>query len=64
VRAGTGGDEAALFAFEMMSMYEKFARASGWGVEVLTMMKANETGGKVGIKEAVLAIKVSCQGEG
>lgn len=67
VRAGTGGDEAALFAAELLNMYEKYARASGWSSELLSVMKAHETGGKIGIKEAVLAVRVirkgSCWGD-
>lgn len=32
VRAGAGGDEAALFAFQLAEMYQKFAELKGWGV--------------------------------
>jgi protein subunit release factor A len=34
VRAGTGGDEACLFAWELFRMYERFAAAQGWKFEV------------------------------
>ena len=34
IRAGTGGDEATLFAAEMFRMYSRFAEAQGWKVEV------------------------------
>jgi len=35
IRAGTGGDEAALFAAELFRMYSRFAEAQGWRAEVL-----------------------------
>ena len=35
VRAGTGGDEAALFAAGLFSMYKKYAQLKGWGFEVI-----------------------------
>jgi peptide chain release factor 1 len=35
IRAGTGGDEAALFAAELFRMYSRYAEAQGWRVEVL-----------------------------
>ena len=34
IRAGTGGDEAALFAAEMFRMYSRFAERQGWKVDV------------------------------
>jgi peptide chain release factor 1 len=37
VRAGTGGDEAALFAGDLFRMYERFAGLNGWSVEVLSL---------------------------
>ncbi|MEZ2131765.1 MULTISPECIES: peptide chain release factor 1 [unclassified Sinorhizobium] len=36
IRAGTGGSEAALFAGDLFRMYERFAAANGWKVEVLS----------------------------
>ncbi|MGY8996081.1 MAG: peptide chain release factor 1 [Alphaproteobacteria bacterium] len=48
VRAGTGGDEAALFAGDLLRMYQRYAEAKGWRVEVLSMSDS-EIGG---IKEA------------
>ncbi|MFD1695898.1 peptide chain release factor 1 [Roseibium aestuarii] len=36
VRAGTGGDEAALFAGDLFRMYQRFAELNGWKVEVLS----------------------------
>lgn len=41
VRAGTGGDEAALFAGDLFRMYQRYAATKGWKVEV---MSANEAG--------------------
>ena len=35
VRAGTGGDEAAIFAGDLFRMYSRYADLQGWGVEVL-----------------------------
>ena len=52
VRAGTGGDEASLFAAVLFRMYEQYARQNGWGFEVMT---ANETG-LGGIKEAMATL--------
>jgi peptide chain release factor 1 len=36
VRAGTGGDEAAIFAGDIYRMYARYAEAQGWGVEILS----------------------------
>lgn len=36
IRAGTGGDEAALFASDLFRMYQRFAESQGWRVEVLS----------------------------
>ena len=44
IRAGTGGDEAALFAADLFRMYEKFAAEQGWRVEVISA-NANDIGG-------------------
>ena len=44
VRAGTGGDEAALFAGDLFRMYQRFAQLNGWKVEVLSQSEA-EVGG-------------------
>ncbi len=53
IRAGTGGDEAALFAAELMRMYNRFAERRHWKVEIISI---NETG-IGGIKEIVMMIK-------
>ena len=44
IRAGTGGDEAALFAADLYRMYERFATEQGWKVEMVSV-NANELGG-------------------
>ena len=38
IRAGTGGDEAALFAGDLYRMYEKYAAEQGWKVEPVSML--------------------------
>ncbi|MGC6497814.1 MAG: peptide chain release factor 1 [Candidatus Puniceispirillaceae bacterium] len=52
VRAGTGGDEAALFAADLFSMYQRFAARLGWRFEI---MEISETG-IGGYKEATATI--------
>ncbi|HSM05552.1 MAG TPA: peptide chain release factor 1 [Longimicrobiales bacterium] len=37
IRAGTGGDEAGLFAADLLRMYERYAEAMGWSVELLSL---------------------------
>jgi peptide chain release factor 1 len=44
VRAGTGGDEAALFAGDLFAMYQRYAGLKGWRVEVLSVSES-EVGG-------------------
>jgi len=44
IRAGTGGDEAALFAADLFRMYERFAADQGWKVEVISA-NASDIGG-------------------
>ncbi len=56
IRAGTGGDEAALFARDLYEMYKHHAEAKGWKVEVLDL-NSTELGG---FKEIILGI----EGEG
>jgi peptide chain release factor 1 len=53
IRAGTGGDEAALFAYELFRMYSKFAEKQGWRVEV---MSTNDNG-IGGVKEVIANIE-------
>ena len=52
VRAGAGGDEAALFAADLLRMYEMFARKTGWRFE-LVAANASEAGG---VKEATASL--------
>jgi peptide chain release factor 1 len=56
IRAGTGGDEAALFASEIYRMYRRYAEEHGWRTEVLELHET-EIGG---VKEAVFSL----QGDG
>ncbi|MCV0394059.1 MAG: peptide chain release factor 1 [Rhizobiaceae bacterium] len=52
IRAGTGGDEAALFAGDLFRMYERYAAAQGWKVELLS---ASE-GERGGYKEVIATV--------
>ena len=52
IRAGTGGDEAALFAGDLFRMYERYAAQRGWKAEILS---ASE-GTKGGFKEIIAEI--------
>lgn len=53
IRAGTGGDEAALFAADLLRMYTRYAESKRWK---MTLMNTNETGLN-GIKEAIASIE-------
>lgn len=53
VRAGTGGEEAALFGADLLRMYTRYAERHRWKTEIID---ANETG-MGGIKEAVMMVK-------
>lgn len=53
IRPGTGGDEAALFAGDLLRMYQRYAEARGWKLEILEEA-ATELGG---IKEVVAHVK-------
>ena len=53
IRAGTGGDEAALFATDLLRMYQRFAERQGWKCEVMEFSEASIPGA---CKEAVLSI--------
>jgi peptide chain release factor 1 len=55
IRSGTGGDEAALFAGDLMRMYIRYVERQNWKSEIMTLHD-NEGGG---IKEAVISIKGS-----
>jgi peptide chain release factor 1 len=53
IRAGTGGDEAALFAADLFRMYSRYAERQGWEIDVLS---ANEIG-IGGFKEVIFMVK-------
>ena len=52
IRAGTGGDEAALFASELLRMYTRYVERKGWKTEMLEYSE----GVKGGVKEAVMKV--------
>jgi peptide chain release factor 1 len=52
IRAGTGGDEAALFAGDLLGMYEAFARRRGYRTELLSISPADLGG----VREAILNV--------
>ncbi|MGD9293282.1 MAG: peptide chain release factor 1 [Roseobacter sp.] len=53
IRPGTGGDEAALFAGDLLRMYQRYAEAKGWKMEIIELQET-ELGG---IKEVVAHVK-------
>jgi peptide chain release factor 1 len=53
IRAGTGGDEAGLFAADLMRMYERLAERQGWSVELLSLSE----GIPGSIKEAIFVVR-------
>jgi peptide chain release factor 1 len=53
IRAGTGGDEAALFAGDLFRMYQRFAERRGWGVDMIAISEGNMGG----VKEAVFKVR-------
>jgi len=53
IRAGTGGDEATLFAAEMFRMYSRYAESQGWKVETTDLSES----GVGGIKEVIAVIE-------
>jgi peptide chain release factor 1 len=53
VRAGTGGDEAALFAADLFRMYSRFAERQRWKLEVMSSSES----GTGGLKEAIASIE-------
>ena len=53
IRAGTGGDEASLFAGDLFRMYERYAARQGWTTEIMTVSE----GSKGGFKEIVAEIR-------
>ena len=53
IRAGTGGDEAALFAADLFRMYTRFCERRGWQAEVLALSEGNLGG----LKEAIFGVR-------
>ncbi len=53
IRAGTGGDEAGLFAGELFRMYQRFAERHGLKVEIMSLSESNLGG----VKEAIFAVR-------
>ncbi|MET0396463.1 MAG: peptide chain release factor 1 [Longimicrobiaceae bacterium] len=53
VRAGTGGDEAALFAGDLLRMYQRFVESRGWKVELVSLSE----GTMGGVKDAVFVAR-------
>jgi peptide chain release factor 1 len=53
IRAGTGGDEAALFASDLFRMYSRYAERQGWRIDVLNLSDS----GAGGIKEVIALIE-------
>ena len=52
IRAGTGGDEAAIFAGDIFRMYARYCEKNGWSLEILNQ---NETG-QGGFKEVIAKV--------
>jgi len=53
IRAGTGGDEAAMFAADLFRMYSRYAQTKRWSIEVIDV----SVGGEGGYKEIVYEVK-------
>jgi peptide chain release factor 1 len=53
IRAGAGGEEAALFGSDLMRMYTRYCEGRGWKVELVSMSEADMGG----VKEVVLSVK-------
>ena len=53
IRAGTGGEEAGLFAADLLRMYSRFVEVKGWDLELIDLNEASMGG----IKEVVMAIR-------
>jgi peptide chain release factor 1 len=52
IRSGTGGEEAALFAADLLRMYQRYAESKGWKVEVMSVSEASAGG----IKEVIATV--------
>jgi peptide chain release factor 1 len=56
IRAGTGGDEAALFAGDLFRMYARYADRKGWKLEILSASDVTVSGSANGFKEIVASL--------
>ena len=52
IRAGTGGDEAALFAGDLLRMYQRYCQLQGWKTEIMSLSESDLGG----VKEAVIEV--------
>jgi peptide chain release factor 1 len=52
IRAGTGGDEAALFAGDLLKMYQRYCQLQGWRTEIMSLSESDLRG----IREAVMEV--------
>jgi peptide chain release factor 1 len=52
IRAGTGGDEAALFAGDLLRMYQRYCQLQGWRTEVMSLSESDLGG----VKEAIMEV--------
>jgi len=60
VKAGEGGDESALFAGDLLRMYQRYAERQGWKTEIIDSTLT----GLGGVKDATLAVKAGRGGDG
>jgi peptide chain release factor 1 len=60
VKAGEGGDESALFAGDLLRMYQRYAERRGWKTEIIDSTLT----GLGGVKDATLAVKARKSGQG
>ncbi len=60
IRAGTGGNEAALFAADLLRMYTKYAERRGWIVEMVSVSEGNVGGVKEGVFKVQGAESFGC----
>jgi peptide chain release factor 1 len=60
VKAGEGGDESALFAGDLLRMYQRYAERQGWKTEIID----STVTGLGGIKDVTLAVKAGKSGQG
>jgi peptide chain release factor 1 len=57
IRAGTGGDEAAIFAGDLYRMYHRYAESQNWRCDLLSSNPTSSSGGACGFKEIVFSIE-------